>query len=273
MPWCSSQVLQPAQRMAQRMHGAEPLLERRARPPARPSSPRVRAARSPPSANARPRLRQIRPAPSSAIASAGGLSRGDRNVSMQCDSASSPVAAVRPGGSPSVSSGSQIARFGIRCGLMHAELAAVGERQQRRAPDLRAGPRRRRNRDHRRDRGRDPPEPAVDGGILLQRPLVGRQQRHALGEVDRRAAAQRHDPVAAPSRQTRAPPPPPPRSGSAACRGSYRRAAGASRTLARAGRSPRSPRRETISGRCETELGDRRRQARDLPGPKSIVVR
>ena len=61
----------------------------------------------------------MRPAPSSAIASAGGLSRGDRNVSMQCDSASSPVAAVSAGGRPSVSSGSQIARFGIRCGLMN----------------------------------------------------------------------------------------------------------------------------------------------------------
>ena len=64
----------------------------------------------------------MRPAPSSAIASAGGLSRGERKVSMQCESASRPVAAVRPGGRPRVSSGSQIARFGIRCGLMKPSL-------------------------------------------------------------------------------------------------------------------------------------------------------
>ena len=38
---------------------------------------------------------------------------------MQWDSASRPVAAVSPGGRPSVSSGSQIARFGMRCGLMN----------------------------------------------------------------------------------------------------------------------------------------------------------
>ena len=64
----------------------------------------------------------MRPAPSSAIASAGGLKRGERSVSMQCDSASRPVAAVRNGGRPSVSSGSQIARFGMRCGLMKPSL-------------------------------------------------------------------------------------------------------------------------------------------------------
>ena len=41
---------------------------------------------------------------------------------MQCDSASSPVDAVSPGGRPSVRSGSQIARFGIKCGLMKPSL-------------------------------------------------------------------------------------------------------------------------------------------------------
>ena len=64
----------------------------------------------------------IRPAPSSAIASAGGLKRGERKVSMQCESASIPVAAVRRGGRPSVRSGSHTARFGIRCGLMKPSL-------------------------------------------------------------------------------------------------------------------------------------------------------
>ena len=41
---------------------------------------------------------------------------------MQWLSASSPVAAVSIGGSPSVSCGSQIARFGIRCGEMMPSL-------------------------------------------------------------------------------------------------------------------------------------------------------
>ena len=41
---------------------------------------------------------------------------------MQCVSASMPVAAVRPGGSPRVSSGSQIAAFGIMWGAMKPSL-------------------------------------------------------------------------------------------------------------------------------------------------------
>ncbi len=64
----------------------------------------------------------MRPAPSSAIASAGGLTRGEHSVSMQWLSASRPVAAVRPGGRPEVSSGSQMARLGIRCGEMKPSL-------------------------------------------------------------------------------------------------------------------------------------------------------
>ena len=64
----------------------------------------------------------MRPAPSSAMASAGGLKRGEEKVSMQWLSASSPVAAVSPGGRPSVSSGSQMARLGMRCGEMMPSL-------------------------------------------------------------------------------------------------------------------------------------------------------
>ena len=47
--------------------------------------------------------------------SAGGLKAAAMKVSMQCAIASMPVAAVRPGGRPSVSSGSQIAERGSRC--------------------------------------------------------------------------------------------------------------------------------------------------------------
>ncbi len=47
--------------------------------------------------------------------SAGGLKAADMKVSMQCATASMPVAAVRPAGRPSVSSGSQIAALGTRC--------------------------------------------------------------------------------------------------------------------------------------------------------------
>ena len=141
-------------------------------------------------------LRQMRPAPSSAIASAGGLKRGDRNVSMQCESASRPVAAVRRGGQAERQLG--IADRALRDQMRadEAELAAVGERQQRRAADLRAGAGGGRHRDDRRDRGADPREPAIDRRIVLERAGVGGEQRHALGEVDRRAAADRDDPVA-----------------------------------------------------------------------------
>ena len=44
--------------------------------------------------------------------SAGGLKAGAMKVSMQCAMASMPVAAVRRGGRPSVSSGSQMAALG-----------------------------------------------------------------------------------------------------------------------------------------------------------------
>ena len=52
--------------------------------------------------------------PSSAMPSAGGLKAGARNVSMQCATASIPVAAVMSLGNVKVNSGSQIASLGTR---------------------------------------------------------------------------------------------------------------------------------------------------------------
>ena len=50
--------------------------------------------------------------PSSEIPSAGGLKGAAMKVSMQCATASMPVAAVSMGGRPKVSSGSQMAALG-----------------------------------------------------------------------------------------------------------------------------------------------------------------
>jgi hypothetical protein len=74
-----------------------------------------RASRSLPSRVARSMKFQARSRPSSAMPSAGGLKAGAMKVSMQWATASMPVAAVRWGGRPSVSSGSQIAARGTRC--------------------------------------------------------------------------------------------------------------------------------------------------------------
>ena len=81
-----------------------------------------RAVRSPPSRKARSIWPAQRTRPSCAIASAGGLTAGARNVSMQWAMASMPVPAVRAGGRPRVSSGSHRAHLGIRCGLRRASL-------------------------------------------------------------------------------------------------------------------------------------------------------
>ncbi len=72
-----------------------------------------RASRSWPSRVARSMCAQPRASPSSAMPSAGGLKGGAMKVSMQCASASMPVAAVSRGGKPRVSSGSQTAARGI----------------------------------------------------------------------------------------------------------------------------------------------------------------
>ena len=71
-----------------------------------------RASRSWPSRVARSMWDQPRSSPSSAMPSAGGLKAAAMKVSMQWAIASMPVAAVKPGGRPSVSSGSQIAERG-----------------------------------------------------------------------------------------------------------------------------------------------------------------
>ena len=71
-----------------------------------------RASRSLPSCVARSMFAADFARPSSAIASAGGFTSGDRKVSMQWAIASIPVAAVSIGGRPTVRSGSQIATFG-----------------------------------------------------------------------------------------------------------------------------------------------------------------
>ena len=55
--------------------------------------------------------------PSIPTASAGGSLIGDKMASIQWVKASIPAPAVRTGGNPNVSSGSQIAAFGIKCGL------------------------------------------------------------------------------------------------------------------------------------------------------------
>ena len=82
----------------------------------------LRASRWVPSRVAASMWAQPRVRPSSAMPSAGGLKGGAMKVSMQCAIASMPVAAVRPAGRPSVSSGSQIAALGIRCQLWKPSL-------------------------------------------------------------------------------------------------------------------------------------------------------
>ena len=77
-----------------------------------------------------------------------------------------------------------------------AELAAVGQRDQRGAADLAAGAGGGRDRDHRRGGGRDLGDAAQDRGIVRQWSRVGGEQSRALGEVDGRAAAQGNEAVA-----------------------------------------------------------------------------
>ena len=72
-----------------------------------------RASASWPSTTARSIFLNSRVNPSSAIASIGGLIKGEQNVSTQCESASIPVAAVMYFGSDRVKSGSQMATLTI----------------------------------------------------------------------------------------------------------------------------------------------------------------
>ncbi len=240
VPWCSFRSCRPPSAWLSEWTAPRPFWKERP-PSSAPIIISVRAARSPPSAQARSRLRQMRPAPSRAIASAGGLSRGERKVSMQCDSASRPVAAVRPGGRPSVSSGSQIARFGIRCGLMKPSLRPSARVSSAARPTSAPVPAVVGIAMTGATAGADAVDAAVDRRIVLERAGVGREQRHALGEVDRRAAAERDDAVAGLGALDRERAPAPrPRSGWAACRGSAGSpAAGARPAPGRGGRSRR----------------------------------
>ena len=135
---------------------------------------------------------QPRASPSSAMPSAGGLNAGAMKVSMQCAIASMPVAAVRSGGRPSVSSGSQIASFGTRCGEINADLAAVVENDDR----ARGLPRCRCRRSVGIAMTGGDAEvmraaPPFDRGEGLSGPSCVAAHRDALGEIDGRAAADR----------------------------------------------------------------------------------
>ena len=149
------QVLQPAERVAERMHRAEPLLERQPalerahhhlgprREVAAVGTSPFEVAPDPPGAVERDRL-------------------GRRIVARRQERLDAVRQRVEPGrrGEPRRQPEGQLRiadrplRDQVRAD--EAELAAVGERQQRRPPDLRAGPRRRRDGDHRRDRRGDP---------------------------------------------------------------------------------------------------------------------
>ena len=140
-----------------------------------------RASRSLPSRVARSMCAQARSRPSSAMPSAGGLTAGAMKVSMQCAIASMPVAAVSAGGRPSVSSGSQIAVLRHQVPAVEAELAAVVDDDDRAARDLAAGAGGGRHRDQRRAPVGDLRAAAFDGGVGLERAIVRRRDRDALG--------------------------------------------------------------------------------------------
>ena len=120
----------------------------------------------------------------------------ERKVSMQWVSASIPVAAVSAGGNPKVSSGSQTATFGNQVRRNEPELPTVAKGDESRAADFAAGSRRRRNRDHGGDQSGDLRDSAENGGVAIERRLMGREQRNRFGEVDRRAAADGDEAVA-----------------------------------------------------------------------------
>ena len=98
-----------AQRVAEAVHAAQPLLEGTWRLASTRSSSAAAPRGRPGVEVARSIWPQPRRRPSSAMPSAGGLKAGAMKVSMQCAMASMPVAAVIIAGRPSVSSGSQIA--------------------------------------------------------------------------------------------------------------------------------------------------------------------
>ena len=197
--------------------------------------------------------------------SAGGLTAGAMKVSMQCAIASMPVAAVRNGGRPSVSSGSQMAVLGTRCQLWKPSF--------RPSSTMTIAP-----------RATSLPVPAVVGTAISgatrslmrraaafdrrvgrERPGVGRGDGDALGEVDARAAADRDQAVAAVRcdrarrrRGRRA------RSGSTASRRTPRAAGRRARRRARSSRpAARTPASVTTSGLRDAGALELLRQQRE----------
>ena len=108
-----------------------------------------------------------------------------------------PVAAVSRGGRPRVSSGSQIAALGIRCGLMKPSLRPSARVISAARPTSLPVPAVVGIATTGAVAARDLGDAAEDGGVVGERAGMGRQQGHALGEVDRRAAADGDHPVAA----------------------------------------------------------------------------
>ena len=116
---------------------------------------------------------------------------------MQCVKASIPVPAVRVGGSPRVSSGSQMATLGSKGGAEDDRLTTVlGKLDQ--CPPGRLGPRARRGgyRHHRRECGGDPRRPTGAQVVIDQWSGMRHQESNRLGRIDRAAAAQSDQPVA-----------------------------------------------------------------------------
>ena len=120
--------------------------------------------------------------PSRAMPSAGGFTAGAMKVSMQCAIASMPVAAVRSGGRPSVSSGSQIGGLGHQVPAVEAELAAVVDDDDGAARHLAAGAGGGRHRDQRRNLVGDLARCRPRWWRSLERALVRGGDRDALGE-------------------------------------------------------------------------------------------
>ena len=157
------------------------------------SAPRGRCRR----AVARSMCAQARSRPSRAMPSAGGLTAGAMKVSMQWAIASMPVAAVRNGGRPSVSSGSQMAVLGTRCQLwkpsfLPSSTMTIAPRATSLPVPAVVG-----HGDQRRDPLADARAAAFDRRVGRERPVMRRGDGDALGEVDARAAADRDQAVAA----------------------------------------------------------------------------
>ena len=107
-----------------------------------------------------------------------------------------PVAAVRRRRQANGQLGIADGRLGDQMRRDKAELAAILQRDQRGAADFAAGSGRCRDGDQGSHGGRDLRDAAQDGRVLLQVPAMGRQEGHAFGQIDGRAAADGDQPVA-----------------------------------------------------------------------------